>query len=212
MGDLDSEDLTCRRICLSLEVVVYSCEYRTMPDVTANECLEDALALFRHLSDEEKGPFVLVGSSSGGQLAGQVSQEWLRSRSTSSTADGEIKGVILRCPVTCNPSTPSSLPENYRSLHTSLLDSSFHNSVILRTCVDAEHRTTAKMPLEEEDLKGMPGHWIQLCTNDLFYSDGACYVDALRREGVEVRTDVLVGWPHTFWLKHGDCEFDLSCE
>lgn len=72
-----------------------------------------------------------------------------------------------------------------------------------QTCVDAEIRTTAKLPLEEENLKGLPRHWVQVCTNDIFYSDGVCYVHALRSEDVEVRMKIEEGWPHTFWLKAG---------
>lgn len=32
------------------------------------------------------------------------------------------------------------------------------------------------MPLEasRDDLRGQPPHWIQVCTNDMLYSDGMC--------------------------------------
>jgi len=205
VGDLDSEDLTCRRICIELGIRVFSCHYRTMPDNTPDDALFDATALFSHLNSEDKGPFVIVGSSSGGQLAAQVSQAW-----TQFTSPASLKGVLLRCPVTCNPSTPSSLPQKYQPLHTSLDEPSFHNSVITATCVDSQRRTfIAPLPLEadlEKVVRKLPRHWVQLCTNDLFYSDGACYVDLLKIGGVEVRTDLVVGWPHTFWLKHPECK------
>jgi acetyl esterase/lipase len=42
---------------------------------------------------------------------------------------------------------------------------------------------------------------IQVSTNDIYYSDGVCYAEALREAGVEVNLDVVEGWPHTFWLK-----------
>lgn len=60
-----------------------------------------------------------------------------------------------------------------------------------------------RMPLEaeEEILKRLPRTWIRLCTNDSLYSDGVCYAKALEEVRVEVRVDVVRGWPHTFWLK-----------
>lgn len=215
VGDLDSEDLTCRRICIELGLTVFSCSYRLMPEYRSDDSLSDALDLFWHLSAEKKGPFVLVGSSSGGQLAAQVSQAWLRQgrvESKDALEQGskaprqEIVGVLLRCPVTCNATSAGEfLPSRYKSLHASLSDP-FTNSLGMKTCVDSTNRTTAKLPLEEDNLTGMPRHWVQLCSNDIFYSDGACYVDALVESGGRVRTDVLEGWPHTFWLKAPDCK------
>jgi acetyl esterase/lipase len=77
----------------------------------------------------------------------------------------------------------------------------FHTSLLSTPALTAENRTKEKLPLEEEDLKGLPRHWVQVCTNDIYYSDGVCYAEALREQGVEVRIDMLKGWPHTFWLK-----------
>lgn len=219
VGDLDSEDLTCRRICLSLKITVYSCLYRLMPEHIPDDSLSDAIALFEHLLSSKNGDFIFVGSSSGGQLAAQISQHYAKSlvqqdhneeQENQDNAKGRVKGVLLRCPVTCNPSSPSSLPSKYQEVHTSLTHPSFTNSLISATCVDNERRTfTAPLPLEaEEEVVGkLPKHWVQLCTNDIFYSDGACYVDLLRANGVSVRTDVVVGWPHTFWLKFPECEY-----
>jgi acetyl esterase/lipase len=180
-----------------------------MPENTPDEALSDAIALFTHLTSEKTGSLIIVGSSSGGQLAAQVSQAWARSPHTGSTL-GKLKGVLLRCPVTCNPSTPSSLPSKYQALHASLNEPSFQNAVIRATCVDGERRTfEAPLPLEAEDfvVNRLPRHWVQLCTNDLFYSDGACYVDLLLDHGVKVKTDLVVGWPHTFWLKHPERKY-----
>ncbi len=47
VGDLDSEDLTCRRICKTLQCTVYSCDYRLMPDFTADDAISDAMRTFQ---------------------------------------------------------------------------------------------------------------------------------------------------------------------
>ncbi|TVY81925.1 Carboxylesterase NlhH [Lachnellula suecica] len=190
VGDLDSEDLSCRRISKALHCTVYSVDYRLMPQHTADDALTDALVAFKHISHlRNEGKLVLVGSSSGGQLAAQVSQ---LARSGS-----KIHGVLLRGPVTCNA---ANLPAHFRNSHVSM-SAAFYTSLLSSAALTAGNRTKAKLPLEEEDLDGLPRHWMQVCTNDIYYSDGLCYAEALRGAGVETRLHVLIGWPHTFWLK-----------
>jgi len=58
----------------------------------------------------------------------------------------------------------------------------------------------------------MPRTWIQVCSNDSLYSDGVCYAKPLEEVGVEVRVDVVWGWPHTFWLKAPGLERALEAE
>ncbi|KAH6679426.1 Alpha/Beta hydrolase protein [Halenospora varia] len=193
VGDLDSEDLTCRRIVKSLGVKVYSVDYLLMPQHSADDALADALHAFRYLRQDVvkgKGKMVVIGSSSGGQLAAQVSLQ--------ENKNGKgIDGVLLRCPVLCDA---SSLPSRWQSKHASM-SPAFHTSLLSSAALTAENRTKEKLPLEVEELGGMPRHWIQVCTNDIYYSDGVCYAEGLREKGVQVEMDVVVGWPHTFWLK-----------
>jgi len=76
VGDLDSEDLSCRRICKALNCTVYSCTYRKLPLFTADESLSDALYAFGDISSGKKeGKLVVMGSSSGGRKC------WRRSNS-----------------------------------------------------------------------------------------------------------------------------------
>jgi acetyl esterase/lipase len=195
VGDLGSEDLTCRRICLALSCTVYSVDYRLMPDFTADDALSDALGAFRHIAACNIGKLVLAGSSSGGQLAAQVVQIAMKE------GEKRITGVLLRGPVMCDATFNGlNLPVKYKDYHKSM-SPEYHTSLLASPALNKENRTTEKLPLEVEDLSGMPRHWIQVCTNDVYYSDGVCYAEALRLQGVEVNLDIVVGWPHTFWLK-----------
>ncbi|KAH8684548.1 Alpha/Beta hydrolase protein [Tricladium varicosporioides] len=192
VGDLDSEDLTCRRIIRNLDMEVYSVDYRLMPQHCADDALADALFAFTYLRDtvRRRGKVIVMGSSSGGQLAAQVS--------ILENGNGRgIDGVLLRCPVLCDA---VNLPTHWTLKHTSM-SPSFHTSLLSSAALTSENRTKEKLPLEVEELDGMPRHWIQVCTNDIYYSDGVCYAEGLREKGVDVRRDVVVGWPHTFWLK-----------
>lgn len=105
--------------------------------------------------------------------------------------------MLLRCPVTVDA---TNLPARYKGLHVSM-NEAFHTSLLSSPALTRKNRTEAKLPLEEEELGGMPRHWVQVCSNDVYYSDGVRYAEALREEGGEVRVDVVRGWPHTFWLK-----------
>ena len=112
-----------------------------------------------------------------------------------------IDGVLLRGPVTCNATEGGKyLPGQFKGVHTSMTEG-FHTSLLSGAAVNNGNRTTTLLPLEADNLKGMPKHWIQVSTNDIYYSDGACYAEALREAGVDVELDVVEGWPHTFWLK-----------
>lgn len=201
VGEADSEDLSCRRIVKDSEAFLpglrlYSVGYRLLPAHPATTIVQDCVDAFDFVTGRHRQARVLVvGSSSGGQLAALVTQ---RARKAS------FHGVVLRCPVTSDAfSGREYVPDSLRDLHTSAWDRSFDTSLLGFMHRDLPRDGLERMPLEagEESLQGMPRTWIQVCTNDVLYSDGACYARVLRGAGVEVRTDVVWGWPHTFWLK-----------
>ncbi|TPX13924.1 uncharacterized protein E0L32_005624 [Thyridium curvatum] len=215
VGEADSEDLQCRRILKESGVpgltTLYSVGYRLMPQHPASTCVADCVDAFRsirQLSVDHSGTdtkILIVGSSSGGQLAALVSQAVAsESESEGSSSSSRLHGVLLRCPVTSDAfSGPEYVPEQLRDMHTSAWDMSFLTSLLGIMKRKVPRDGLAKMPLEasSEELRKLPRHWIQVCTNDMLYSDGVCYARALKDAGVEVQVDVVKGWPHTFWLK-----------
>ncbi|CZT47770.1 uncharacterized protein RSE6_08372 [Rhynchosporium secalis] len=112
-----------------------------------------------------------------------------------------IHGVLLRGTVTYDATEGCvNLPERFKEYHASMSEA-FHTSLLSGVAVASQNRTKEVLPLKAKDLKGMPRHWIRISTNDVCYSDGMCYAEALRCAGVNVKLDVVVGWPHTFWLE-----------
>lgn len=207
VGEPDSEDLSCRRLVLSdtalARVRLYSVGYRLRPQHTAQTSLDDSIDAFaalarKHHHQRPATRTIIVGSSSGGQLAALVAQHAL-------SASVAVHGVLLRCPVTSDAfhGEGECVPERFRAAHTSARHPSFRTVLLDRLDMDGPRDGLARMPLEAEvgEVRGMPRTWVQVCTNDVLYSDGACYVRLLREAGVEVRVDVVEGWPHTFWLK-----------
>ncbi|PQE24431.1 atp synthase d chain protein [Rutstroemia sp. NJR-2017a BBW] len=200
VGDLDTEDPTCRLLCLSLQLPVLSLTYRQLPQYTADDAVTDALDAYDHICSIYPGrPFILVGSSSGGQLASTIA--FLRPSPL-------ILGVALRCPVTCVATSETGVPEEWKTMHTSMREE-FYTSILGGAATTEENRVKRhKMPLEmlgemRQLEKGSEGtKWfVQVCTSDIYYSDGMCLGVGLRERGAQVKIRVEVGWPHTFWLK-----------
>lgn len=204
VGEADSEDLVCRRLVNSSAsfmpklLRLYSVGYRLKPQHPASTCVSDSIDAFVSLAKAHTSAnIIVVGSSSGGQLAALVTQHALQ-------AGIPFRGVLLRCPVTSDGFRGKEyIPSHLRDMHTSAHHESFVTSIFTRLDMDGPRDGLDRMPLEVDGgaLKGMPRTWVQLCTNDGLYSDGACYVKVLRDAGIEVATDVVWGWPHTFWLK-----------
>lgn len=233
VGETDSEDLSCRRLVkdsasfLSGRVRLYSIGYRLKPQHKASVCVADSIDAFdylaaRHQRQHPRQPRIVVaGSSSGGELAAFVTQHALLAVAAKHTT-GEahvtplpFHGVLLRCPVTSDAFRGAEyVPAPLREMHTSARHPSFSTSLLPRLDMDGPRDGLERMPLEvdESALKGMPRTWIQVCTNDGLYSDGACYAKVLRDAGCQVKTDVVWGWPHTFWLKAPQLERALEAE
>jgi len=214
VGEADSEELSCRRIVLDSGLpgatVVFSIGYRLMPLHPASTCLSDCLDAFASITSplRPSTKVLLLGSSSGGELAALLAGRVGRSR---------ITGLALRCPVTTDAFTSfeDSVPDRFKALHTSTLHPSFANCLLGKMVRAVPRDGLAYMPLEapREELARMPGRaWVQVCSNDGLYGDGVCYARALEGVGVEVRTDVCWGWPHTFWLKAPELQAALGAE
>lgn len=215
VGDLDSEDLTCRRICKELGCTVYSVEYRLMPDFSADDAMRDAMEAFHWITATRRARrLIVMGSSSGAQLAAMVAMRYRVYRGPHAARGKEVRihGVCLRGPVLCDATDGGeNLPPKFRKFHTSM-NEGFHTSLLSIGALNPGNRMTAKLPLEAETFEGLPRHWIQVCTNDVYYSDGALYSEALREAGVDVKLDVVKGWPHTFWLKSPELERAMQAE
>lgn len=200
VGETDSEDLTCRKIAMckmqsNAGVVVYSIGYHLKPDHPVSEAVFDCREGFMGaVNTRPKNKVILVGSSSGGQLALHVSQ---------SLPPGTCHAQLLRCPATSDAYKGRTyVPEMLQSLHHSALETSFHNSLLGVLQRDVPRDGLERMPLEatDEELRSQPPTFIQVCTNDSLYSDGVCYAKLLMDKSVETYVHVVDGFPHTFWL------------
>ena len=114
VGDLDSEDLSCRRICKVLNCTVYSCTYRKLPLFTADDALSDALYAFGEIASRKKdGKLVVMGSSSGGRKC------WRRINSKSQFSFVLSNTIVVRTDTSrqlLTPSFPRACRANFTAL------------------------------------------------------------------------------------------------
>ena len=214
VGEADSEELSCRRIVKDSDlpgVSVYSIGYRLMPTYPASTSLQDCVDAFNGIlaRSPTTAKVLVLGSSSGGELAALLAGKV--------GGHERIHGLALRCPVTSDAWTDFEryVPERFKELHTSSRHESFVNCLLGKMVRATPRDGLDCMPLEapEEELKRMPARaWVQVCSNDGLYSDGVCYARALEGVGVEVKLDVVRGWPHTFWLKAPGLDRALEAE
>ena len=80
IGDLDTHDQTCRRICSGADTVVLAIDYRLAPEAAYPAAVEDALAAVQWAADHQAelggGDLLAVGGdSAGGNLSAVAAQE-----------------------------------------------------------------------------------------------------------------------------------------
>jgi acetyl esterase len=77
IGDLDTHDQTCRRLCVDVDAVVLSVDYRLAPEHPFPAGIEDAIAATRWASGQRLGGedrLAIAGDSAGGNFAAVVAQ------------------------------------------------------------------------------------------------------------------------------------------
>ncbi|EWC47758.1 hypothetical protein DRE_02958 [Drechslerella stenobrocha 248] len=213
VGDLDSEDLTCRRLCYTLNLAVFSINYRKVPEHPYPTPITDAKAgiLAAHecyISKLPSLPVLIFGSSSGGHLAGLITQAAVQR-----TLDIRIDRVVLRGPVTVHP---DHVPERFRDQYTSYdsnnqrgefrdMATSMRDGVFGMAGIPLDFVGTEQaFPLWGR-FDGHPRTYIEVCEDDVLRDDGLCYAAALKEAGVEVKAKIRKG-DHTWWLKRYDTE------
>ncbi|KAK6496105.1 hypothetical protein TWF481_002128 [Arthrobotrys musiformis] len=119
VGNLDSEDLTCRRLCHTLNLVVFSINYRKVPEHPYPIPITDAKAGIlaaneRYISKLSTLPVIICGSSSGGHLAGLITQAVVEG-----SLNIRLDRTALRGPVTVHPDhVPIRFKKFYNSYDT----------------------------------------------------------------------------------------------
>lgn len=197
MGDLDTEDETCRAFCKEVTCLVVSVGYRLAPEhkfpAASNDCLAATRWVLENaaLLNGDPARVALGGSSAGGHLAAVTA---LRLRD-----DGgpPLCGQLLINPSTDyhTPATPSSIT-NGRGYGLTRDDLIWGWSLYLQDPIDATNPYAA--PMRARDLSRLPRALVITAEYDPLRDEGERYAERLREAGTPTLTSRYAGMIHGF--------------
>lgn len=190
IGDLDTHDQLCRRICRDVETVVVSVDYRLAPEHPFPAGVEDALAAARWAHEHlgELGGDVRLaigGDSAGGNLSAVVAQ----------AMPADLTAQLLIYPAVDVVGEYDSRVENGAGymLEMSLMEWFFTHYTLDVEGIDPQDPRLS--PLCAESLAGQPPAVVVTAEFDPLRDEGEAYADRLAADGVvvdKVRYDGLI--------------------
>ncbi|QDH11126.1 alpha/beta hydrolase [Nocardioides dongxiaopingii] len=200
IGDLDTHDQTCRRLCAGAAVVVLAIDYRLAPEARFPAAVDDALAAVRW-ADEHRGELgggevlAVGGDSAGGNLAAVAALE-LGSR---------VDAQVLLYPATHMTGDYPSRTENAEGYFLDLATMGWFGGHYLGHDADRADRADRADPRHSPllaDLAAVDGDLAPALVVTVEYDplrdEGEAYAALLERAGVPVETVRYDGLVHGF--------------
>jgi acetyl esterase len=192
IGDLDTHDQTCRRICSGADTVVLSVDYRLAPEAAYPAAVEDALAAVRwaaeHRAELSGGELLAVGGdSAGGNLAAVAAQEL---RDT-------VGAQVLICPATHVAGDYPSRTDNGKGyfLEYATMLWFFEHYAGGDASLDPDD---PRLSPHFGDLEGVAPALVVTAEFDPLRDEGEAYADRLAEAGVPVDRVRYDGLVHNF--------------
>lgn len=192
LGDLDTHDQTCRRLCRAAGAVVVSVDYRLAPEHPFPAGPDDAVAAVRwahaHL-DELGGSDVLAvgGDSAGGNLTTLACQ----------ALPDLVDAQILIYPAVDGINHHPSRQENGHGYFLDLPTMSWFTEHYIGESEELDVHDVRLAPLQA-DLAGQPRALVITAELDPLRDEGEAYADKLAAAGVEVDRVRYDGLIHGF--------------
>src|SRR5688500_4701443 len=181
IGDLDTHDQVCRRLCRDAETVVLSVDYRLAPEHPFPAGVEDAVAATRWAHDHlaELGGddrLAIGGDSAGGNLSAVVAQ----------TMPDAITAQLLVYPAVDVAGEYQSRVDNAEGyfLELAMMEWFFTHYVTDVEGVDPHDPRLS--PLHAPSLAGQPPAVVVTAEFDPLRDEGEAYADRLEADGVTV--------------------------
>ena len=190
IGDLDTHDQTCRRLCVDAEAVVLSVDYRLAPEHPYPAGVQDALAATRwaaaqRLGDDDR--LAVAGDSAGGNFAAVVAQ----------TMPELVSAQLLIYPATDALGDYPSRQENASDYFLELADMLwFHGHYTGGADVAVDDPRFS--PLQAHSCAGQPPAVVAVAEFDPLRDEGVAYADRLAADGVPVDLATYDGMIHGF--------------
>jgi acetyl esterase len=188
IGDLDTADAECRRLCEATGVVVVSVDYRLAPEHPHPAAVDDCLAATRWVAAHaaaigiDPSRLAVGGDSAGGNLAAVVAQQCRG-------VGPDLAFQLLVYPVTDLASelgdTPyPSMAENAEGYFLTAETMRWFADRYVPDGVDPADPTIS--PLRASSLEGLPPALVLTCGYDPLRDEGRAYAAALEAAGVPV--------------------------
>jgi acetyl esterase len=210
IGDLDTHENTCRRLCRDLEAVVVSVAYRLAPEHPFPTPVEDCLAATRWIGDRlddfggGSSTFAVGGDSAGGNLATVVTQ--LVRDTGGPTLDAQL---LIYPAVDMRPGAEGRYPSRADHGEGLLLTADTIRWFEQQYISDDAHREDPRASPLLGDLADLPAALVATGVYDPLCSEGDAYAQALADAGVPVVHLRFDGLIHGFFgLTHASdgCE------
>ncbi len=188
VGGLESHDDVCAELCAHTGLPLTAVDYRLAPEHTHPAAFEDALAVYRHVTNSSNLPVILVGDSAGATLAAAVSH----------AARGQENypiGQVLIYPALGGDKTQGSYVEHAEAPLLTTKDMAFYHAIVAGDAT-IEHDPRIN-PLTDADFTGLPPTIIITAQCDPLSDDGRDYRDCLLTAGVQAK------WFNENGLVHG---------
>jgi len=195
LGNLDSHDAICRRLCADTGMRVLAVDYRLAPECPFPSAINDATAMFHfvvsHWTDyaSPDAHLVVMGDSAGGSLVAVAS--------VLTKDDGlDIAAQVLIYP-TLGPEMVTASAHDYGSGY--LLDLEHLRYDYQQYLGDfADHTDPRVTPLMFADLTGAPPAILLVAECDPLRDEGLAYAGLLEHFGVPVQVLEAEGMVHGF--------------
>jgi acetyl esterase len=190
IGDLDTHDQTCRRLCVDADAVVLSVDYRLAPEHPFPAGVEDAIAATRWATGQRLGGddrLGIAGDSAGGNFTAVVAQ----------TMPELITAQLLIYPATDAFGDYPSRQENAADYFLEVADMLwFHGHYTGEADVAPDDPRFS--PLRADTCAGQPPAVVAVAEFDPLRDEGVAYAAKLAADGVPVDLASYDGMIHGF--------------
>jgi len=196
LGNLETHDALCRRLCHQAQIAVLSVDYRLSPEHPYPAPLDDCYAVTKYVSERgselnvDVERVIVAGDSAGGTLAMAVA---VKARNTHGP---KIVGQVLIYPALdnrCDSDSYTSFAEGYGLTRADM--QWFWQQYL------ADHNAGVyAVPAKAQSLTGLPPTTIVLAGYDVLRDEGDRLATALEKAGVPIKVhrydDMIHGFVH----------------
>ena len=207
VGGLVNEELLCRLMVSTHNMVVVNVDYRLGPEhqfpTSHHDCYDATKWAASHAASLNADPshgFLIGGTSAGGNIAATISHLW-RDDALTPKLTGCHLMIPLVCAAECHPDDPD-LGSWAQLEHAPVLSHAACKLFLDNYIPDLSDREDPLFSpmLWKTGHKGLPPQYFQLCGMDPLRDEALLYERRLREhDGVRTKVSMYEGWPHGFW-------------